>query len=143
MLPLRIEARSRDGLRVKKSKAMFGGDLVQLHLTYACRLQVGDQAILSPCKGNTVGLFDFIFETVLFDGLQQRHLGGRILPPSVMEGMVDADLKLLGDEQTLVHRCSVGVKVHAELLTAGDAVAKTLDVEDDRVEVVLVLDQAR
>ena len=60
-----------------------------------------------------------------------------------MKRLVDSKLELLSDDQSTLKGLFVGVKVDAKLLAVGDAVALSLNVEDNGVTVVPVLGQTR
>ena len=60
-----------------------------------------------------------------------------------MKRLVDSKLEFLSDEETLLFWDFVGMEVEPELLAVGNAISLPLDVESDRVVVVLVFRQAR
>ena len=65
------------------------------------------------------------------------------MSPTVMKRLVDSKLEFLSDEETLLFWDFVGMEVEPELLAVGNAISLPLDVESDRVVVVLVFGQAR
>lgn len=60
-----------------------------------------------------------------------------------MKRLMDSKLKLLGDDQSTLKRLFVGVKVNAKLLAVGDAMALSLNIEDDGKKLVFVFGQTR
>ena len=58
-----------------------------------------------------------------------------------MKRLMDSKLKLLGDDQSTLKRLFVGVEIQPKTLSVGDAMALSLNVEDNGVTVVLVLGQ--
>ena len=90
MLPLCIKARGRDLLGMKEAKAMFGGNLGQLHLTCSRGFQLLNQAALGTGECNAVSILDLGLEAMLLNRLQEGHFRGGLLPPAFMQGLVDA-----------------------------------------------------
>ena len=66
-----------------------------------------------------------------------------MLSPTVMKRLVDSKLEFLSYEETLLFWGFVGVEVEPELPAVGNAISLPLDVERDRVVVMLVFGQAR
>jgi len=60
-----------------------------------------------------------------------------------VKGLVDTKLKLLGDEESTLQGLFVRVQVETKSVAVGYAVALPLNVEHDRVKLVLVFGQAR
>ena len=97
-----------------------------------------------PCtvESQLVGGLHSLLECKPLNSLLEGHLGGGLLSPTVMKRLVDSKLEFLSDEETLLFWDFVGVEVEPELLAVGNAISLPLDVESNRVVVMLVFRQA-
>ena len=94
-------------------------------------------------EGQLVSGLDSLLECKPLDSLLEGHLDGRLLSPTVMKRLVDSKLKLLGDDQSTLKRLFVGVEIQPKTLSVGDAMALSLNIEDDGKKLVFVFGQTR
>ena len=60
-----------------------------------------------------------------------------------MKRLMDSKLKLLGDDQSTIKGLFVGVEIQPKTLSVGDAMALSLNIEDDGKKLVFVFGQTR